>query len=164
MGVRTARIDGTAGQTGAVEHRIEVRVDAGPDSVTDALADLTTYPEWNDLVVAADPVPTVDGDPGPAFSMTLRGRIGPFARSKQLRMVRLPPDPGRVRFERRELDGRHHAAWVMDASVTPVHGGGSAVELILRYDGGLWSSALEALLSASIDRATVGLPAFLNRR
>lgn len=147
-----------------MEHRIEVGVDARPDSVTEALADLTTYPEWNDLVAAAEPVPTVDDDPGPAFSMTLRGRIGPFARSKQLRMVRLPPEQGRVRFERRELDGRDHAAWAMEASVNPVPAGGSTVELILRYDGGLWSPALEALLSASIDRATVRLPDFLNRR
>ena len=146
-----------------MEHRIEVAVDRDPDAVLAALADLTTYPEWNDLVIAAEPAPAAAGDPGPAFSMTLRGRIGPLARSKQLRMVRPPTPPGRVRFERRELDGRDHATWAMHASVHDGAGGGSTVELVLRYDGGLWSTPLEAVLAASIDRATERLPAFLDQ-
>ena len=145
-----------------MEHRIEVRVGAEPESVSSALADLTTYPEWNDLVAAAEPAPAADGDPGPAYWMTLRARLGPFARSKQLRMIRTHSTADLVRFERLELDGREHASWIMEAATQPAAGGGSNVELMLRYDGGLWTAALEGVLASSIDRATTRLPAFLD--
>ena len=57
-------------------------------------------------------------DVGPAWSVDLRGRLGPFARAKRLRMVRTVHEPDHhARFERVEHDGRQHSPWVLDATV-----------------------------------------------
>ena len=49
-------------------------------------------------------------DGRPAWRVELRARVGPFARSKQLRMVRTVYEPERIaRFERIEDDERDHA-------------------------------------------------------
>ena len=52
------------------------------------VSDLGRYPEWLDIVPAAVPVDGDDGDPGPAWSVDLRGQLGPLRRTKRLRMVR----------------------------------------------------------------------------
>jgi hypothetical protein len=147
-----------------VEHRTRLHLEAGPAKVGPVLADLSTYPEWNDLVATAVPDDLADQDTGPVWSITLRARVGPFARSKQLRMVRVHLDDESVRFERRERDGRTHASWVMEAEVTPAGSVGTTVELILRYDGGLWTSALDGILRAAIERAATRLPSYLDQR
>ncbi|HEY6414605.1 MAG TPA: hypothetical protein VIX41_00150, partial [Acidimicrobiales bacterium] len=59
-----------------------------PERLFGWVDDLAHYPEWLDIVPRATPVEAQDGDPGPAWSVDLRGRLGPFARSKRLRMVR----------------------------------------------------------------------------
>lgn len=145
-----------------MQHRVQLRVGADAASVSSALADLSTYPEWNDLVTAAEPVAGADGDFGPAWSMTLRAQLGPVARSKQLRMIRTRFQDDLVRFERRELDGRDHALWLMQAATEPAAEGGSVVALTLSYEGGLWSTALDGVLGSAIDRATLRLPGFLD--
>ena len=117
------------------------------------VADLATYPEWMDLVTRTEPAAPDPGDGGAAWLVTLRARVGPFARSKRLRMVRIrhePPD--RVRFERREVDGRQHSSWVLDATVAAV-AGGSQVTMGLRYDGSMWSGLLDAVLGSQIETA-----------
>ena len=60
----------------------------------EALADLSTYPEWLALVTEAEP----QGDH--TWLVTLRARLGPLARSKRLRMVRTQLLDDSVRFER----------------------------------------------------------------
>lgn len=111
--------------------------------------DLAKYPQWMDLVHRADPVAGADA----VWDTELRARIGPLARSKRLRMTRTehePPDrtkPGRVRFERAEDDGKRHAAWILNATVTDVgtdpHGTAMAVlQVELHYGGSLWSGGL----------------------
>ena len=102
------------------------------------------------------------------WSTTLRAQVGPFARSKQLRLVRTldqhTSDGGRrIRFERREHDQRNHAEWVMDAEVVPLEGR-SAVTLRLAYSGGLYTSVLDPILGAAIDRATRRLPEYVEQR
>ena len=68
--------------------------------VWEVVSDLGTYPDWLDIVGKAVPA----GDA--AWTVDLRGKVGPFARSKRLRMVRtLAQAPNRVLFEREELDG-----------------------------------------------------------
>jgi hypothetical protein len=115
--------------------------------------DLARYPEWLDIVpraVAVDPRPD---DAGPAWSVDLRGRLGPFARAKRLRMVRtVAEEPLRVRFERSEHDGRQHSAWVLEADLAP-HGGGTRLTMHLHYGGRLWMPALDRLLSDEIERS-----------
>jgi ribosome-associated toxin RatA of RatAB toxin-antitoxin module len=117
------------------------------------VADLATYPKWMDLVTRTEPAEPHPGDGGAAWLITLRARVGPFARSKRLRMVRTVHEPAqRVRFERHEVDGRHHSSWILDTTVGEAPGG-SEVTMSLRYDGSMWSGLLEAVLGSQIDTA-----------
>ncbi len=88
-----------------------------------------------------------------AWAVDLRGRVGPLARSKRLRMVRTLCEPAvRVRFERAELDGRSHSPWTLEADVT---GEGQVSHLTMRltYGGGLFGPVLERLLRDEISRS-----------
>jgi carbon monoxide dehydrogenase subunit G len=116
------------------------------------LRDLESYDAWMPLVHRVE----ADGD---GWFVTLRAKVGPLARSKRLRMTCLIDQPDtHVRFERSELDGKDHSAWVMDATVSDgVAEGTSLVRIELRYEGGLWSTALDALLGSSIEDAVEGL-------
>jgi hypothetical protein len=99
------------------------------------------------------PSAAAEGDPGPAWTVDLRGRLGPFARSKRLRMARTVDDvPRHARFERLELDGRQHSPWVLEATVAE-HGEGSRLTMHLHYGGSLWGPLLERLLSEEIERS-----------
>ncbi len=112
---------------------------------------LDAYDQWLEIVPRTEPAPAADGDPGPAWFVTLRGRLGPLARSKRLRMVRTEHrEPQVAVFERRETDGRDHAAWVLRATVT---GNDSTSELTmdLHYGGSLWVPLLDRLLSGEIE-------------
>lgn len=146
-----------------MQHKVDLLVDAPANDVGAALADLSTYPHWNDLVHAAEP----DSETG-SWSTTLRAQVGPLARSKQLRFIRVrdSKEPGMraVRFEREELDGRDHAHWVMEASVVEVDDASSRVTLMLSYSGGLWMPALGSVLTGAIERATKKLPEYVNSR
>jgi hypothetical protein len=117
------------------------------------LDDLARYPEWLDIVpraVLADPHA---GDVGPAWSVDLRGRLGPFARAKRLRMVRTEREASRhARFERVEHDDREHSAWVLDAEVADLDGG-SRLTMRLHYGGRLWMPVLDRLLTEEIERS-----------
>lgn len=124
-----------------------------PQRLFDAVADLADYPGWLGIVPRAHPVEGDDGDPGPAWSVELRGRLGPLARSKRLRMVRTASDaPDHVRFERRELDGRQHSPWVLDARVD-AQGDGSRLTMHLHYGGSFGGSLLERMLRDEIERS-----------
>lgn len=114
--------------------------------------DLGRYPQWLDIVPRASAVEAHAEDPGPAWSVDLRGRLGPFARSKRLRMARTVHEPGRVRFERVEHDGRQHAAWVLAAEVT-AHGDESRLSMHLHYGGSLGGPLVERLLADEITRS-----------
>lgn len=117
------------------------------------VGDLARYPAWLDIVSRADPTSGVAGDPGPAWSIDLRGRLGPLARSKRLRMVRtVDGGPSTATFERREDDGRSHAAWVLRADITAVSGG-SRLTMHLHYSGALWGPVIERLLGDEIRRS-----------
>jgi hypothetical protein len=100
----------------------------------------------------------VEGDDGfPAWTVELRGRLGPLARSKRLRMVRTGHEPpGQVTFERREVDGRSHSPWVLRAEVEPL-AEGSRLTMHLHYGGGMWGSVLERLLGDEIGRSRARL-------
>jgi hypothetical protein len=126
------------------------------------VSDLGTYPDWLELVHRVEPDPTDE----PAHLVTLRARIGPFARSKRLRMVRTVADGSRVRFERRELDGRDHSAWILSAEVGPRHDEPyrSEVTIDLRYEGSLWSGLLDGILQSAADDATERLQSYLTTR
>jgi hypothetical protein len=120
--------------------------------------ELTDYPAWMPLahrVVVVAP----EADGRPAWEVELRARLGPFARSKRLRMVRTVHDPAgaHVRYERMEHDGRSHSPWVLDATVVssdgPADGAadGSRLEMRLHYGGALWTGGvMEKVLAEQI--------------
>lgn len=115
--------------------------------------DLGRYPDWLDIVPRAVPVDAHTDDVGPAWSVDLRGRLGPFARSKRLRMVRTARESDRhARFERIEHDGREHSAWVLDAVVAATDDG-SRLTMTLHYGGRLWMPVLDRLLADEIERS-----------
>lgn len=124
--------------------------------------DLASYPRWMPLVHSASALPSASGLEA-AWQVELRGRIGPLARSKRLRMVRTAHEPDRrVRFERRELDGRSHSPWVLDAVVAE-EAGGAVLTIHLHYGGALWTGGLlERALSDDIERARERLLALLS--
>jgi hypothetical protein len=131
-----------------------------------SLDDLSSYPEWLEIVERAEVAPSHPDDDGDAaWLVDLRGRLGPLARSKRLRMVRTTCDaPGLVRFERREHDGRNHSDWVLEAEVHTLDGGmdapASRLVMHLHYGGAFGGSVLEKLLSDAIERSR---PALLER-
>jgi hypothetical protein len=115
--------------------------------------DLARYPEWLDIVPRAVAAEPHADDVGPAWSVDLRGRLGPFARAKRLRMVRTAHDADRhARFERVEHDGRDHSPWVLDAEIAPSEDG-SRLTMRLHYGGRLWMPALDRLLTDEIERS-----------
>ena len=69
---------------------IDVRASYGAEVsaslLFDVIRDLGTYPKWLEIVHFAEAVDSKDGLQ--AWSVELRAKIGPFARSKRLRMVR----------------------------------------------------------------------------
>ena len=114
---------------------------------------------WLDIVTRAVPATAADGPP--AWTVDLRGRLGPFARSKRLRMVRTRNDvPHAVVFERQENDGRSHSPWTLSADVDP-GSGGSRLTMRLHYGGGLWGPIVERLLSDEIERSKPRLLALI---
>jgi hypothetical protein len=122
-----------------------------PEHLFTWVEDLQRYPEWLEIVTRAEPL-----DDG-AWAVDLRGRLGPLARSKRLRMVRSRHDvPRSVRFERSEVDGRDHSPWVLEADVAP-HAEGSALTMRLHYGGGLFGPVLERVLRDEIERSRLRL-------
>lgn len=129
--------------------------------------DLGRYPEWLEIVPRAIAVDPIDGDPGPAWSVDLRGRLGPLARSKRLRMARtVHESPRRVVFERYEHDGRQHSPWVLTAEIEEVASNGDAascrLHMHLHYGGRLAGRPVEMLLGQEIERSRVRLLALLS--
>ena len=117
-----------------------------------AMSDLAAYTQWLDIVYRAE-ADNENNDEDAVWNVQLRGKVGPFARSKNLRMVRTVNTAGsRVVFERKELDGRSHSAWVFTADISS-NGEGSTVAVHLHYGGTLFTGGvLERLLADQITR------------
>ena len=133
-----------------------------------ALEDLATYPHWLTIVAAATPTDhdDDDGDGGPAWLVDLQGKVGPFTRTKRVRMVRTAHDPaaGTVRFERQERDGRHHNAWILTGEAGPTTGGRTAVRVHVHYGGGRSLPGADLLLRQEARKAGERLDAHLRTR
>ncbi|HUP69778.1 MAG TPA: SRPBCC family protein [Acidimicrobiales bacterium] len=135
---------------------------AAPDRVFVELADLGSYPEWLGLVHDAEPTATHDEDPGPAWWVDLGIVIGPFKKTKRVRMVRTElVTPKMARFERMEHDEGKHPAWILTAEVQ-VTEKGSLFTMDLHYGGNLNFPGVEALLGEEVRRAGKRLEERLN--
>jgi hypothetical protein len=146
------------GQTAAVDVSEHLDAPCPPELLFAWVEDLTTYPSWLDIVPRAAPADAAESDGAlPAWTVELRGRLGPLARSKRLRMVRTRHDaPHQVTFERREVDGRSHSPWVLRAEIEPT-ADGSRLTMHLHYGGGMWGSVLERLLGDEIGQSRARL-------
>lgn len=146
-----------SGNTDAVDVTATLEAPCEPEALYACVESLDRYPAWLDIVAAARPAEAADGDAGPAWIVDLRGRLGPFARSKRLRMVRVAHEAPRVvRFERRETDARSHSAWVLEGEVQRDPSAdqvSSRLVMHLHYGGGLWGPVLERLLRDEIERS-----------
>ena len=92
----------------------ELVAPCAPEELFGWVQDLGRYPSWLEIVTQAQV--SEDG----SWAVDLRGRVGPLARTKRLRMVRTElVEPTRAVFERAELDGRQHSAWTLVAEVAP---------------------------------------------
>ncbi len=144
-----------------MERTEQVETPAPPEGLFAVVEDLGRYSEWLDIVVRAAPAEPLAGDDGPAWSIELRGRLGPLARSKRLRMVRtVHAVPERVVFVRREAGERSRSPWTLTAEVAPTTEG-SRLTMSLHYGGALWGPMLERLLADEVERARPRLVALL---
>jgi hypothetical protein len=131
-----------------------LETDLSCTSLHDVLADLARYPEWLDIVARATPADAVDGDAGPAWLVDLRGQVGPFRRSKRLRMVRETSRRcERVRFVRREVDRASHSPWTLSVDLHSPRSGATNVSVELYYGGRLWVPVLDRVLRDEIERS-----------
>ena len=146
---------------------------APSEAMYEVVRDLATYPKWLDIVRSVQVDQTQPGEDC-AWIVELRGKVGPFARSKRLRMVRAsdqnpgdqslgPQNPARVVFERRELASRRHSPWVLAATVAGTDSG-STLSVHLHYGGTLFSGGLlERLLAEQISRGRERLVQLLTK-
>lgn len=145
----------------------EVIVGASPTELFVHLATLDRYPPWMRLVHAVEAVNEDTEQGNLAWLVQLRAKVGPFTRSKQLRMERTEFVPQRrVRFERVEQDRRQHAEWLLIAEVNPqpvlsADGvAGAELTVQLAYSGELWTAGvLGRILDDEIRRSTRALTA-----
>jgi len=143
-----------------------IDLDAPAETVFPHVSDLGAYPAWLPLVHTATPDLAHPGDQGPAWIVELRAQVGPFARSKRLRMVRVAHQPPHsAAFERVETDGRQHARWSLRVEAderSGERGRATRLTMHLAYDGALWTGGLlERVLDDQIRRGKAGLAAML---
>jgi carbon monoxide dehydrogenase subunit G len=113
-----------------------VEVPVTPEKLFAYISDLVNYESWLEIVHS---VKLFDAN---SWTVELRARLGPFARSKRLRMVRTSCDePNSVVFERVEKDERRHSSWVLSATVSKTTTG-SLLETKLHYSGSLFTGGL----------------------
>ena len=103
-----------------------VELAASMEAVRPLLRDLSTYPKWVPIVSSV----TQDGEQH--WIVELRVSIGPFARSKQLRMERSVDNDEHIMFTRNESDGRQHAHWELRFDMSDV-GSQTSVTAVLEY-------------------------------
>jgi len=154
---------GPAQHNGGVDVTASLEAAVGGEALFGVVSDLGTYPDWLEIVPRADPLAAESDDhDGPAWSVDLRGQLGPLRRSKRLRMVRTVVSPSTsVVFERRELDGRTHSDWILRAHVDTPTAGTSRLTMELHYGGSMWMPMLDRLLTDEIERSRTRLLAVL---
>lgn len=138
-------------------HVVAVDLPVSASVLESVIGDLTTYPRWMGLVHSVSPADDLGG-----HRVELRGKIGPLARSKVLRMERVD-DTDRIRFVRRELDGRTHGRWELEAQITSSQitsspaSSESTLTMTLLYEGRWWSAVVEKLLSEEVEASKARL-------
>lgn len=139
-------------------------LDAPVGAVAALVDDLSAYSQWMPMIHGIE---RADADGETAWSVELRAKVGPFARSKRLRMVRTVRDTSldgavTVVFARREVPVRQHSTWTMTVRVSP-RGPGCTVAMDLEYGGSLWTAGvLDRVLASNIEAGKKRLAAAVN--
>jgi len=145
-----------ASHTAAVDIDAQLVAPCAAEELFAWVDDLARYPQWLEIVTRAEAIDDT------SWAVDLRGRLGPLARTKRLRMVRVEHvAPERVVFERAELDGREHSRWRLIASVDAVPDG-SRLAMTLHYGGGLFQPMVERVLRDEIERSRQRLLALVS--
>ena len=136
-----------------VRQVIEVDLNGSSEQIFSALADLANYKNWLGFI------DTVDIDTGDTcWIVTLRAQVGPFARLKKLRMVRVEEDfPKLIRFSRKETDSKDHSDWDLHVTISEKGDMGCSVQMVVSYSGGFWSVPLQAVFTSHVETAKVRL-------
>ena len=136
-----------------VKQVIEVDLDGSPEQIFATLKDLANYQNWLGFI------DTVDTDGGDAsWIVTLRAQVGPFARLKKLRMMRVEElVPESIRFSRRETDSKDHSDWDLHVTINEKEGVGCSVQMVVSYSGRFWSVPLQAVFTSHVEAAKVRL-------
>ena len=126
--------------------------DVAPSELFAHVDDIEDYPSWMPLI---HDVERLEGKT-PAWMVELRAQVGPFARSKRLRMERTELEQDRVAvFERREADGREHSEWILRADIEVDDDGRTVLTMTMSYDGSLWAGPiLERVLDDQVRRGS----------
>jgi carbon monoxide dehydrogenase subunit G len=138
--------------------------DVAPSELFEHVDDIEDYKAWMPLVhdvarLASDPE-----NETPAWMVELRAQVGPFSRSKRLRMERTELEQDRVAvFTRREADGREHSEWILRADLDVADDGRTILTMTLSYDGSLWAGPiLERVLDDQVRRGSDRLLALVS--
>ena len=136
-----------------VRQVIEVDLNGSSEQIFSALSDLANYKNWLGFI------DTVDIDTGDTcWIVTLRAQVGPFARLKKLRMVRVEElVPELIRFSRREIDSKDHSDWDLYVTINEKEGVGCSVQMVVSYSGRFWSVPLQAVFTSHVETAKVRL-------
>lgn len=130
--------------------------DVEPHELFVHVDDIEDYPAWMSLVHTVERVVSDPASESPAWMVELRAQVGPFARSKRLRMERTELVQDRVAvFERREADGRQHSEWILRADLDVAADGRTVLTMTMSYDGSLWAGPiLERVLDDQVRRGS----------
>ncbi|MBM3638034.1 MAG: hypothetical protein FJW98_01200 [Actinobacteria bacterium] len=112
-----------------------VHVPAALELVRPHVEDLARYNAWMPLVHSVEQVDAT------TWNVELRAKVGPFARSKRLRMTKTVDEPTRIVFQRNEVDGKSHAPWLLFVTLR-VHQAETLVSVEIEYHGTLWTGGL----------------------
>lgn len=159
----------TAAPSSPMQIERHTSVPGPPERAFALVDDLSVYPTWMDLV--HDVVELEPAGGLRAWDVELQAQVGPFARSKRLRMVRVVSEPERrVVFERVEVDGKRHSPWILSAELHPEGveesdpaRASTRLTMTLTYGGNLWTGAvLQRVLDDHVERGAVALQALLS--
>lgn len=128
-----------------MQYSSSVDLGVSKEHVLPYVSDLSQYLLWMPLIHGVEPL----GEG--VWKVELRAKVGVFARSKQLTMVRTTQTDDRLVFERQEDDGRTHAPWTMEVALADTPRG-CTVTIHLTYGGNLWTAGvLDKILAHQVD-------------
>lgn len=138
--------------------------DVAPHELFQHVDDIEDYPAWMPLIHDVERLAPGSATDAPAWMVELRAQVGPFARSKRLRMERTELEQDRLAvFERREDDGREHSRWVLRADLDVDGDDRTVLTMTMSYDGSLWTGPiLERVLDDQVRRGSDRLLALVS--